>query len=297
MIDTLEAVPCNLCGATDVSTILDVGARGRVVRCRCCGLGYVSPRPASTLHLYEDEGYFGGDPPGGGGHGYDSYESDLRALEPYFERLAREIAGIRPGGALLEIGCAAGSFLARAREQGFAVSGVEPSPSARRLAEATLGVTVLAPTVEQAEVPPQSFDVVVLLQTIEHLADPKATLSRIRQLLRPGGLLLLTTPNRSSWLSRLTGRRWFEYKPPEHLYYFTGATMRRMLAASGFSQTVVSRDVHRYPPGFVLGRLRRYAPRSAPIVGAVERLLPQALREFVLPVYYGSMKVRAFRDR
>jgi len=174
------------------------------------------------------------------------------------------------------------------------VQGVEPGAGAAEAARRS-GVPVITGTLDDAALEEGAWDVIVLMQTLEHLADPAAELARLFALLRPGGLLVMTTPNQHSWLARLSGRRWFEYKPPEHLFLFTPRTVRALLSRVGFEAIEVGPDVHRYPPRWVLRRLGRYVPPTRPLVGLMERLLPSALLDRTLPVYYGSMRVLARR--
>jgi hypothetical protein len=70
--------------------------------------------------------------------------------------------------------------------------------------------------------------------TIEHLESPDAYLSRIAEVLRPGGVLALTTGDIGSWLARRQGPRWRQIHPPTHLWYFSRETMQRALERFGF---------------------------------------------------------------
>ncbi|MEX1022499.1 MAG: hypothetical protein WD058_05060, partial [Dehalococcoidia bacterium] len=72
-------------------------------------------------------------------------------------------------------------------------------------------------------------------------------------------------------------------------------TISRMLEAAGFERITVRRDPNRYPVGFLLERLHRYYPPLRPLVAAIDRIAPERLRAFAIPVHYGSMKVMATR--
>ncbi|MGE3855858.1 MAG: class I SAM-dependent methyltransferase [Dehalococcoidia bacterium] len=291
-----ETVACPVCGdAMNVRVIRDDGPRGRVVRCRRRDLGLVSPRPVSTIGLYEDPAYFG-QAGGNSEAGYLAYDEDSNVMSAYFAGVAHDLAERVGRGRLLEVGCANGSFLRAARAASFEVQGVEPGDSAAQVARAG-GLDVLTGTLDDPRIGEGAWDAVVLTQTVEHLPDPASALVRLLALLRPGGVLLMTTPNQHSWLARLSGKRWFEYKPPEHLFLFTPRTIAALLARAGFEEIEVTRDVHRYPPRWVLRRLGRYVPPARPLVAIAERLLPGALLDMTLPVYYGSMRVTARRPQ
>ena len=289
-----EAVACPVClDPANAREVFDAGPRGRVVRCRRCSLGYVSPRPVSTIALYENPAYFG-QSDATSEAGYLAYSEDSDVMRAYFAGVAHDLAERVGRGHLIEIGAANGSFLRAARDAGFDVQGIEPGDAAAEVARAS-GLPVRTGTLDDPTIERGAWDVVVLLQTVEHLPAPGAALDRLHALLRPGGLLVMTTPNQHSWLARVMGRRWFEYKPPEHLFLFTPRTIAALLARAGFEAIEVSRDVHRYPPRWVLRRLARYVPITRPLVAVTEQLLPAALLDRALPIYYGSMRITARR--
>jgi SAM-dependent methyltransferase len=135
---------------------------------------------------------------------------------------------------VLDVGCAAGYFLRVMREQGWDVRGVEPSAPMRQRAQHELGSALLHASLDDPGLAPDSFDLVTLWDVLEHVPDPLATLRRARELLRPGGRLVLETQNVASPAARLLGRRWQHYKHAEHLYHFDPRTLRRALGQAGF---------------------------------------------------------------
>ena len=293
----MRSVSCNLCDADDTRTIRESTGEGRIVRCRRCGLAYVSPRLAiDPRQQYESDEYHEKSELATGRPGYTSYSSDRPVLFPYFGRRAAEIASLKPGGRLLEIGAASGYFLEQARNHGLRPEGIEPSRACQRAIRDELHLPVVAGSIEEAAIDPRTYDVVALFQTIEHFDDPRGAVLKVARWLKPGGLIVMTTPNRDGWFARLAGRRWFEYKPREHLYYFDSTTIARMLESVGFDRIVVMRDPNHYPVGFIFERLRRYYPLLRPLVGLVERLTPERVKRASIPVHYGSMKVMAFRS-
>lgn len=292
----MRSVPCNLCGANDVRTIRESAGEGRIVQCRRCGLAYVSPRLGhDPRYQYESDEYHEKSQIATGRPGYTSYSSDYPVLYPYFGRVAEEIARIKPGARILEVGAASGYFLDQARKAGLRPEGIEPSKACQRIIRDELRLPVVAGSLEEAAVDPGTYDVIALFQTIEHLDDPRGGLLRMVNWLKPGGLIVITTPNRAGWFARLAGKRWFEYKPREHLYYFDTKTIAKMLESVGFDRIVVQRDPNWYPVSFFLDRLRRYYPMLRPVIGLLDRVLPARLKAMSIPVHYGSMKVMARR--
>lgn len=137
-------------------------------------------------------------------------------------------------GRLLDVGCGSGLFLKHMAALGWEVAGVEPDPDAARIARETLGGgEVVNSELERAELPAESFDAVTLSHVIEHLLDPEAALATCRRLLRPGGRLVLSTPNCESLGVRYFGSSWLHWDPPRHLQLFNPRTLPQLVSAAG----------------------------------------------------------------
>jgi len=207
------------------------------------------------------------------------------AADPYYlqqapERVAnahRLLSMLPTGGRLLEIGCACGFLLVAARERGFVVQGVEMSAWASSYARDTFALDVRTGTLEAAGLPGDLFDAVVLADVIEHLFDPRATLAEIRRVLKPGGRLLLLTPDVGSLTARLAGPRWWGLLD-DHYFYFSRATLGRLLAEEGFAVERVRALGRAFPIGHWVFKLAPYsrmlerlASRAVRAVGAEQR--------------------------
>lgn len=138
------------------------------------------------------------------------------------------------GGRLLDIGCGDGTTLAALRDRGWDVQGVDFDAQAVAVARFR-GLRVDVGDVTAPGYPTGSFDVVTLSHSLEHLPDPHATLLEVRRLLRPGGRIVILTPNAESWLSRRYGADWQGLEPPRHLQVFNRQGLTRMVANAGFS--------------------------------------------------------------
>lgn len=120
-------------------------------------------------------------------------------------------------GRILDVGCAAGDFLDAARCEGWDVRGVERQQRSARMAR-TRGLDILAPTIDG--VPDhERFDVVTLLDVLEHVSHPNAFLERLLVLLKDGGLVYVETPNYASIFRRCLGRRWIAFIPYHETLY------------------------------------------------------------------------------
>ncbi len=261
---------CPLCGSDEYRTAFTEGPYS-VRRCRRCGLGFTSPRleAQELAAMYGDDSYWrSGSPKTLGYHDYRADEPLY--LETFRRRLGFALAGGPRGGRALDVGCAAGFCMAVLRERGFDVSGVEVSPTIAAHARDRFGFdTVHVGTLQEAPFAEGSFDLITMWDVIEHVPDARALLSRARELLAPGGLLIVETQDIDSAFARALGPRWHHYKHAEHIYHHTPSTVRRLLADAGFH---TERLTHRFAGKYV--SFHFIAERA----GRIHPLLSRALR-------------------
>jgi SAM-dependent methyltransferase len=142
----------------------------------------------------------------------------------------RELAFARPyrrEGRWLDVGCFNGNLLLTARSDGWEPFGTEISSPAVRYARGQ-GIEVFEGDLPAARFPDNFFDVVTMMDVIEHLDEPLRYLNEVRRILRVGGGLYMDTPNFNSLVRYVLGREWSVFFP-WHQYYFTARTMRIML--------------------------------------------------------------------
>ena len=239
--------------------------------CPECRLEFLDPQPDdSVLAAIYSDGYFLGP-----GDEAAERRSEMKAATGalYVDALAKLL---RPEDAdLLEIGCGHGEVLLEARKRGFRVSGVEISAHAAAVANRRLGEpAVSVGTLETLPWPRERFGAVLAADVIEHVRDPEGLLQRIRDLLIPGGIVLLITPSLDSWTRRLLGSRWIEYKV-EHLYYFSAASIRLLLERCGFGEIRVSPSRKILTIDYISRHFDRFrVPILSPLIGLVRRAVP-----------------------
>lgn len=142
------------------------------------------------------------------------------------------------GKKLLEIGTGSGDLLREMAELGWKVEGVEIDPVAVKAAEA-MGLTVREGTLIQQAYPENTFDAIVMSHVIEHVYQPEAFLIECYRILKPGGTLVVLTPNASGWIQRQYHEANFALDPPRHLHYFTFQSMRSLIRKAGFDDAAV----------------------------------------------------------
>ena len=252
--EPVSAGPCLVCANTRHVRFRQ--ERGyEILQCSGCGLRFLHPQPtAAELDAFYAEQYFrSGDSVS---TGYDSYAEEAANWRATFRDRLKHLPAPRPGQRLLDVGAAAGYFVEQARAAGWNAEGVEPSRWAAAYARDQLRQPVREATLESAEFPSGTFDVVTLWEVIEHLADPRAFLAEVARVLKPGGLIALSTPDAGSTAAKLSGSRWLGWrKIPEHLFFFDRPALTRLFDQSGFD--VID---HRYVTltvtwGFALQRL------------------------------------------
>lgn len=143
-----------------------------------------------------------------------------------------------PPAHTLELGCAHGGFVALMRWAGFDATGLELSPWLANYAKSAFGVPILTGRIEDQQLEPRSLDVILLFDVLEHLPDPLSTMSRCVELLKPDGTLVIQTPcfpaGRTHQQMVETHDRFLEhFKPAEHLYLFSEASIQRLFSDIG----------------------------------------------------------------
>ncbi len=225
---------CPICGGAASTPVWQKDGYN-LVRCAACATVYVSPIPSDAFLAahYQAGAYFEGD----SSQGYRSYADMRKALRPHFRRRLQTLEAHFPTrGRLLDYGCAAGYFLEMAQHDGWQIAGVELSADMARQAQQTLGVPIAG---ELALLPTDPFNVITLWEVIEHLPRPVEELRRLFERLRPGGALMLSTPNNNHWQAAREPEAWVGYRPPSHLLYFTPVTLAEALHRAGFKRISV----------------------------------------------------------
>src|SRR5262249_10809678 len=239
---SIEGVACTAC--QERSHRLSGQKDGyQFIRCLNCGTTFTSceaeARPLEELyHNYYELAPFEVEPPSAA----------------WLERLAASFEPFRRSGRWLDLGYGEGGLLAAAEKLDWRCYGTEISP--RALHYGTLRGWIVSSDADQdPRFPPEGFDVVTMIEVLEHLQDPQAYLTAALQWLRPGGLLYLTSPNANSLNRLFLGLDWSIFKPPEHVTIWTACGLRTALLRAGFLCSRIRTEG--FNPCEVLARLRR----------------------------------------
>ncbi len=252
----------------------DIPGLWQHARCPSCGLIWLNPRPVETdIGRLYPKTYFTHHEIHPLSLGSSSFKQAIRGavlsrfygyhhLEPRERRAAvvgrlimflpsfrlKAMLGMdalwipyQENGRLLDVGCGSGRYLALMKELGWEVAGIEIDSAAAEIARSHFGIPVHVGTLYDAPFEPESFDAVVMIHVIEHVPDPVEFVRQAAHFLKPGGRMVLVTPNAKSLGARLFKKDWFPLEIPRHLVLFTPETLQLCLAQTGnFEKIVVS---------------------------------------------------------
>jgi 2-polyprenyl-3-methyl-5-hydroxy-6-metoxy-1,4-benzoquinol methylase len=169
---------------------------------------------------------------------------------------------------LLDIGCGMGGFLLAAKESGLEAYGVEPSESHSLIGRTRFGLNIRSAYFSRDDYRDAEFDIVVLWHVIEHIFDQSAFLKDVYSVLRPGGIVLIATPNAGSTVATLTGTNWSMLRPVDHVGMLTPQAFS-YIAPAGSSVSVNTGEYLWEPFVSLAGAtrnmiVRALAPNSGP---------------------------------
>lgn len=242
---------CILCrGRQEV--FLAVDERFSLARCADCGHVATTPAlPEADLAPFYPTAYYG---------------ARNRRFNLLFERLivlfrfrrGRLIERRARKGRMLDVGCGRGLLPYLMRLRGWEAHGLEVSAIAAEHARDVLGVPVHVGRIEEGPWEPGSFEAVVFWHVLEHVREPRSALRCARELLSPGGLLVVAVPNFESLQARVGGSVWFHLDVPRHYHHFGLRVLRRLLDEEGFDVERVSHfALEQNPYGWVQSLLNR----------------------------------------
>lgn len=325
----MESVNCDLCRSdqSEVVTrqrdlLLEVtNDEFTIVKCSRCGLVYLNPRPSKDLlGSYYPTVYY---PPVQvkarpefqqqakkfsarikrwvleDYYGYPSTASSgwsriVRRILLWPDKMLRELKGRHPlpwrgEGKVLDVGCGAGGNLKTLQDQGWEPYGIEISEVAAAHARELVTGNVHTGTLESAPFPLQSFDLILMSHSLEHLSSPGEALRRVHRLLKDDGLLVVSVPNVNSLEYKLFGRWWFQLDPPRHFYHFDRRSLSGFLRQAGF-------QLHRFRAGvtaiFLMASLDRFWKhrfrKEVPFRKLIDRLIARPLSLIAGHLGYGT---------
>jgi 2-polyprenyl-3-methyl-5-hydroxy-6-metoxy-1,4-benzoquinol methylase len=238
---------CCVCGKDNTNYLFTPPeSAGPVVKCAQCGFIYVNPIE-STKALIQEGPVLGGRP--------DflltstnikdiegSWEQSI--IERFLQELPMKIFNandalkhlhefISNPGTILDVGCFCGVFLNTAKHAGWQCYGIEPLVMPAIYARGYYNLTVKTDTLREDIYPSEFFDTVTSFQVFEHLINPDHEIRLIRNLLKPGGLLMIEVPNIDTFMVKLLGKK-HRHFVQDHVSFFSTKTLSLLLGQHGF---------------------------------------------------------------
>jgi len=227
---------------------------------------------------------------------YKGYASAAPLKIQTFERRIDFLKRLGARGRILDVGCACGFFIEAALKHGFDAYGIEFSKEAVAIAREEIRSRITVGDVNLLrEREEDRFDAVVAFDIIEHTQNPIKFLEEIRQILRPGGWLMLATPDTGHFLRYLMGSRWPMLQPMQHTYLFSRTAVRFVLAKAGYENIGVQEADKSLTLDYLIDQLRVHNPLISRSYQALSKLLPRALRQGTFSANIGEMLAYAQR--
>ena len=208
------------------------GETFQICKCTTCGFLFTNPRPDKTeiVKYYESAEYL----------------SHHAARNGIFAALYRRVRknNIRKkyrlvkkysfGNNILDLGCGTGEFIAYCSKMGLQSSGIEPNEKARSFGIHSLKQDI-HPESYLEEIPVDRFDIITLWHVLEHVHELNERISRLKEILKPGGILVIAVPNCDSWDAKKYKEYWAAYDLPRHLFHFSKETLKILVEKNRFN--------------------------------------------------------------
>lgn len=240
-----------------------------LVKCENCGLVRLSPRPTKENlgYYYPDENYYSYQNPtvsinnltgrkltlilrqkirdavlNSLDYPTEKLASWQKLLTPVFRRFlftqatygwGKRFPKYRKNGYVLDVGCGNGSFLSFLKYHGWKVYGIDLNVKAAEVAKKHFDIDVFVGSLEKLPHPDESFDYINMSHVVEHVVSPLDTMKKIRDLLKPAGIVYIEVPNYKSFSQKVSKQLWYPWETPRHLYTFSPDNIRKICENSG----------------------------------------------------------------
>ncbi len=284
---------CLICNGRKIHYDFSIG-KFRVEDCANCGMMRLNPQPTDheLANIYNANYFLTAD---------DDIHGQARAsllktnTAAHYLNLLESYVKAPLTGSLLEIGCGHGDLLMQAASKGLTVTGIEYSAHAVEIATKKLGTRgrIICGEITELSGTKEQFDYIVFADVLEHVRNPREFLRNVRSLLREGGIAIAIVPSIDSLSARLMKNKWMEFKP-EHLWYFSKATLKRLLYSESFGGLKINKAKKTLSIDYITEHFDRYPVQ--PFTGVLQllrRLLPRFLLRHPIRVDAGGIIMMA----
>ncbi|MEP7374126.1 MAG: class I SAM-dependent methyltransferase [Chitinophagaceae bacterium] len=250
-----ELVNCPLCDKNDYTKKYRLNS-WNIVQCVQCNFVYVNPRlqKPELLKLYTDN-YFD-NPEVGYFHYKENKELRKKNFQKWIDDSINFFLNQGENCNALDIGCAAGYCLEIFKTKGWKPCGIELNREyASHLKQS--GYKIYDSPFSDIHFE-EKYGIITLFDVVEHLTDLHEHFVKLHSILDNNGIIILITPDYNSLQRKLLGKKWFQFKPIEHINYFSLTTFKKLTDSTGFI-IVNSKKAGQYSnTDFLINRLRKY---------------------------------------
>ncbi len=259
---------CLLCKG-EQTVVLFERSPHTIYKCLSCHLGFLFPQPTKEdLHKLYEKSYFA-----------EQYDLGVSPDSPEFDRwlslLEHRVKFFKrkkKTGALLDIGCGNGYFLALCKKKGYDVQGLDISKFAAEYAINTLNLPIMISEISDADFQAAQFDIITLWHFLEHTQDPIQVIQSAKKWLKKNGIIIIEVPNFTGTDAQNQWDNWIGWQIPYHFYHFSPETLMKLLHLCGLTVTkfkdfhseTVKEKLSQYPLLNLFARLiaKRYSGHS-----------------------------------
>lgn len=296
MIENFGKNSCLVCAGKKIHYDFSL-KKYRVEECTECGLMRLNPQPSNEeLAKIYNANYFMGSEE-------DTEQSHVVKLKSgtadHYLDLLESYTKTPLSGDLLEIGCGQGDFLARAVARGLTVTGIEYSAHAANIAEKKVGAKgkIICGEISTLAHSLQQFDYIVFADVLAYVRDPRAFLKQAHALLKERGIMIAVVPSLDSFSARIMHNKWPEFKP-EHLWYFSTNTLKRLLYSEAFGKIKSAPAKKTLSFDYIAKHFERYpVPPFSSIFRVLQKILPQFLQHFPFRMVTSSIVMFAQKGK
>jgi len=263
---------CNLCSGKEIELYRYIPRlNSRILRCRNCNLVFLDPTLTSFATFdFENQGdrqrrlrHMTQTAQAEGKFDEAVLRREEKTRTSHFRNRKEEIERYVNPENVLDIGCGRGFFLANYVNDSADYLGIEPREDVSEDARKRVGKNnIFCGTLQEANLPREHFNVVTMINLIEHLPNPMDTLREVNRVMKKDGLLFVETPNVDSIVPKLLGHRWHGFQEHEHHYFFSEKTLGRMLAKAGFAVRMKRRGDKLFSVAYLIFRIGWYSKKA-----------------------------------
>ncbi len=252
-------IDCNLCGSKEQTfkyTVKKGGKPFKAVQCSC-GMLFVNPQPSMEfISTFYDEDYFSGKKKHNA-PGQMDLEKHRDNFMPNINKCIAMMHKRKKKGKYLDVGCATGHYVELFQELGWKSQGIDISEYSTEYGRTERGLDIITGDVVTAGLPKGRYDLITLLNVIEHVPDPTAMVKELERILHKNGTLAISTPNAGYMVAKMSKENWWGWNDEGHIFLFSLATLEKLLDKAGLELYAIGSP---YSYGNSVGAVWKNAP-------------------------------------